>query len=100
MSCLIITICRRILVSTFSAIAARSKFSLINRATTYNLSDSLPSYPLTPMRTDYGDRSKGNVVFYAQLDKLLSADQIRKFLSRVGALSYLSLLSRQYIYLL
>jgi hypothetical protein len=62
--------------------------------TSYNLSDSLLSYPLTPMRTDYGDRSKGDVVLYAQLDKLLSADQIREFQSRVGALSYLSWQSR------
>ena len=62
--------------------------------TSYNLSDSLPSYPLTPMRTDYNDRSKGDVVLYAQLDKLLSPDQIREFQSRVGALSYLSCQSR------
>jgi len=34
------------------------------------------------------------VVLYAQLDKLLSADQIREFQSRVGALSYLSWQSR------
>jgi len=62
--------------------------------TSYNLSDTLPSYPLTPMRTDYGDRSRGDTVLYAQLDKLLSPDQVREFQSRVGALSYLSWQSR------
>jgi hypothetical protein len=61
---------------------------------TYELSESLESYPLTPMRIDYGTRLSTNTFLNQTLDTLLSPDQIREFQSRVGACSYLAIQSR------
>ena len=60
----------------------------------YQLSTSLPSYPSTPMRVDYGSRSSTNASHIAMLDTLLTPSRVQEFQSRVGACSYLAMQSR------